>query len=125
MAELLAGDPLQHLTVVCIMVCSSNFFVNMVLGDFTPLQGKQGCRQSGIFRRGGHCITLYISRGIRISNFTPLPVSPFSRMVMLVIARISRDRNRPRPVCLPNPLRKIRSLSPSGIPDPHAPSVIH
>ena len=56
--------------------------------------------------------------GTVISNCTPFPGSPFSVMVMPVIARISRERKRPRPVCLPKPFWKSFFLSSAEIPTP-------
>ena len=60
----------------------------------------------------------YIPFGTHISKRAPCWNSPVSFMVIFVIDRISRERNSPRPVFLPNPFWKIVSLSCGGIPMP-------
>ena len=42
----------------------------------------------------------YLPRGMWMTNRAPLPDTPFSVMVRPVMARISRDRKRPKPVFL-------------------------
>ena len=53
----------------------------------------------------------YAPFGTAISNRAPLPGTPFSVMVMPVIARISRERNSPSPVFFPKPRVKSFFLS--------------
>ncbi len=47
----------------------------------------------------------------KISNRTPWPPVPVSRMVAPVIANISLVKKRPRPMPLPRPISKMRYLS--------------
>src|SRR5208337_2754742 len=63
-------------------------------------------------------IKRYAPMGTRISNRAPFPGVPVSRIVIPVSARISRERNRPRPVFFPYPWLKIFSFSFTAMPIP-------
>jgi hypothetical protein len=64
------------------------------------------------------CSNRYAPFGIWISNRVPWPAIPVSLIDIPVIERISRTRNRPRPVSFPYPRSKIMCFSSWGIPAP-------
>jgi len=59
-----------------------------------------------------------VSDGHEISNRAPDPKFPVSRIVIPVIDKISRERNRPSPVFFPYWKMNIFSFSWQGIPTP-------